>query len=45
MMSIMMVVNDCSSDISKDNSSNVNDGGGSNGDFSNGVVLVAEMAM
>lgn len=45
-MSIMMVVNDCDKNISKDNSRNGNnDGGGANGDFSNGVVLAEEMAM
>lgn len=44
-MSIMMVVNDCDRNISKDNSRNVSDDGGANGDFSNGIVLAAQMAM
>lgn len=45
-MIIIMLVNDCDRNISEDNSTNVNDdGGGANGDLSNGVVLAAEMAM
>lgn len=47
MTSIMMAMDDCGSDISENNSRNINGvgGGDANSDFSNGVVLVAEMAM